>query len=130
MRWSATSDAPCSKSSAWPLHKSGLTSIRSIPLTIPPHWRANAAHDPTSPPPPMMLTLMIHLPRAILNRVDAEPGTKQRHSKHPPVSPLRKGGKRPDAADFPPLAENVQLSGGDRRRGEEKWPPCVLANRA
>src|SRR5208282_5835197 len=62
MRWSATSDAPCSKSSAWPLHSSGLTSIRSIPLTIPPHCRANAAHDPTSPPPPMMLTLMFDLP--------------------------------------------------------------------
>src|SRR5208283_3320930 len=30
------------------------------------------------------------LPRAIFNRVDDEPGTTQRHSKHPPVSPLRK----------------------------------------
>jgi len=43
--------------------------------------------------------------RAIFNRLDAEPGVTQRHSKNPPVSPLRKGGKRPDAADFPPLAK-------------------------
>ena len=43
--------------------------------------------------------------RAVFNRLDAEPGATRRHSKNPPVSPLRKGGKRSDAADFPPLAK-------------------------
>src|SRR5208283_3430572 len=32
--------------------------------------------------------------RAVFNRLDAEPGATQRHSKNPPVSPLRKGGKK------------------------------------
>ena len=41
-------------------------------------------------------------PRAVFNRLDAEPGATQGHSKNPPVFPLRKEGKRPDAADFPP----------------------------
>ena len=44
--------------------------------------------------------------RAIFNRVDDEPDTRQRHSNTPPLPPLRKGGKkRPDATDFPPLAK-------------------------
>ncbi len=43
--------------------------------------------------------------KAIFNRVDDDPGTTHRHSKHPPLPPLRMGGKRPDAADFPPLAK-------------------------
>jgi hypothetical protein len=46
-------------------------------------------------------------PRAVFNRLDAEPGATQRHSKNSPVSPLGKGGKRPDAADFPPLRRGV-----------------------
>src|SRR3954465_5826775 len=49
-------------SSACPLQRSALTSIRSMPLTTPPHCKANAAHDPTSPPPPMMLTFMRQAP--------------------------------------------------------------------
>ena len=51
--------------------------------------------------------------RAVFNRLDAEPGATQRHSKNPPVSPLRKGGKRSDAADFPPLAKGGK--GGESR---------------
>src|SRR3954449_4008045 len=57
------SEAPCSRSSAWPRQRSAFTSSRSIPLTMPPHWRANAAHEPTSPPPPIMLTFMGPCPR-------------------------------------------------------------------
>src|SRR3954467_8290325 len=45
-------------SSACPLQRSAFTSIRSIPLTTPPHCKANPAHEPTSPPPPMMLTII------------------------------------------------------------------------
>ena len=54
--------------------------------------------------------------RAVFNRLDAEPGAAQRHSKNPPVSPLRKGGKKTrrrrlsppcegGSPDFPPLAK-------------------------
>src|SRR3954453_13306121 len=58
MRWSATSEAPWRRSRAWPRQRSPLTSIRSIWLATPPHCNAKAAHEPTRPPPPMMLTFM------------------------------------------------------------------------
>ena len=42
--------------------------------------------------------------RAVFNRLDAEPGATQRHSKNLPVSPLRKGGKKDQTPPtFPPL---------------------------
>ena len=43
---------------------------------------------------------------------------------------LYKACLHPDSVGVvPPLREIVQLSGGDRRPGEKKWPPHVLANR-
>src|SRR5271166_3478424 len=39
-------------------------------------------------------SLVTRFTRAVFNRLDAEPGVTQRHSKNPPVSPLRKGGKK------------------------------------
>src|SRR5271166_1498891 len=47
----------------------------------------------------------------------------------PPTPPSQGGEESWGGWSFPPLAENVQLFGGDRRHGEEKWPPHVLANR-
>ena len=44
-------------------------------------------------------------PRAVFNRLDHEPGAMRRYSKNPPVSPLRKGGKRRESPTYPPLAK-------------------------
>src|SRR5579883_1620668 len=68
MRWSATREAPWSRSSASPLTRSALRSIRSIWLTTPPHWSAKAADEPTSPPPPMMLTFIPVAPLSLISR--------------------------------------------------------------
>jgi len=56
--------------------------------------------------------------KAVFNRLGAEPGATQGHSKDPPVSPLRKGGKRPDAADFPPPSQ-----GGKKDQTPPTFPP-------
>src|SRR5262245_44604720 len=56
--------APCSRSRACPSHWSWFTSIRLISRTIFPACRANPAHEPTSPPPPMMLTFIFYAPRS------------------------------------------------------------------
>jgi hypothetical protein len=42
-----------------PRPASALTSSSAISRTMPPHCSANAAHEPTSPPPPMMETFMV-----------------------------------------------------------------------
>src|SRR5271157_1391622 len=52
---------------------------------------------------------------AVFNRLDDEPGTTQRHSKNPPASPLRKGGKRRHADNFSPPCEGGE--GGVVRSG-------------
>ena len=56
--------------------------------------------------------------RAVFNRLDAEPGATQRHSKNPPVSPLRKGGKKDQTPPtFPPCEGSefrvLAFRGGD-----------------
>ena len=43
--------------------------------------------------------------RAVFNRLDAEPGVTQRHSKNSPVSPLRKGGKKSRRRQLSPPCE-------------------------
>src|SRR5207244_1472334 len=56
---SAAKLAPCSRSSAWPETNSALTSNRAISRTTPPVCKAKAAQEPTSPPPPIMLTFIL-----------------------------------------------------------------------
>ena len=47
------------------------------------------------------VALLIHeTSRAGFNRLDDEPGATRRHSKAPPVSPLRKGGKKTRRRQF------------------------------
>ena len=47
--------------------------------------------------------------RAVFNRLDAEPGATQRHSKNLPVSPLRKGGKKTRRRRLSPPCEVLVL---------------------
>src|SRR5262249_16596721 len=73
--WSDDSAEPWSKSRAWPLATSAFASIRLIRRTIPPHWSANAALDPTRPPPPIIVTFIRHslLDMRRRRRILAEP---------------------------------------------------------
>src|SRR5688500_5150951 len=58
MRWSPAMLAPWSRSRASPSAIFSLASRMWISETIPAHWSANAASEPTRPPPPMMLTFI------------------------------------------------------------------------
>src|SRR4051794_24934355 len=60
MRWSPVTLVPCIRSSASPIASCSLASRRWISETIPAHWSANAALEPTRPPPPMMLTFIVY----------------------------------------------------------------------
>ena len=65
--------------------------------------------------------------RAIFNRLDAEPGATQRHSKNPPVSSLRKGEKDQTPPTFPPLRRGGR---GGESRGASNAPETALAKLA
>src|SRR5690606_7410195 len=67
MIWSATLGPPCRMSRAWPAAKSALTSSRAISRATPPHCSANPAQEPTSPPPPIMLTFIANLSLQLLH---------------------------------------------------------------
>ncbi len=47
--------------------------------------------------------------RAVFNRVNDEPGTTQRHSKHPPYPPFARGDKDQRPRTFPPLRRGVRV---------------------
>src|SRR5580704_61752 len=56
--WSATSEEPCIKSSACPSASSRFTSTSAISRTMRPACSAKPAHEPTSPPPPIIATFI------------------------------------------------------------------------
>src|SRR5208283_4894520 len=62
--------------------------------------------------------------RAVFNRLDAEPGVTQWHSKNPPVSPLRKGGKKTRRRRLSPPCE------GGGRGGESRGACNASENRS
>src|SRR5271166_3342327 len=69
-------------------------------------------------------SLVTRFTRAVFNRLDAEPGVTQRHSKNPPVSPLRKGGKKTRRRRLSPPCE------GGGRGGESRGACNASENRS
>ncbi len=70
-------------------------------------------------------------PGAVFHRLDANPGATQGHSNHPPVSPLRKGGKdgtprtfRLSRRRFSPLAAGVSRI-TPRAQAGHHFPPLA-----